>query len=105
VAKKTGGAPKKRRSGKPATRDTIPGLAARLVAARTAAGISQSETARRSGVARENLIRYEQGSKGPTLRIVYLLARAYGVEVSELLPPVADVLGPAPPAEGEPKGT
>ncbi len=100
--------PKKNRRGtvQPmANRDPIPGLAARLVAARTAAGLNQTSAAARSGVHRVNLAAYERERMTPTVRAVYLLARAYGVPVADLLPPVEEVL---PPREGEgeakPKG-
>lgn len=79
-----------------AARDLIPGLGARLKAARVAAGLTQQAVQEACGVVRTNLVRYERDTKTPTLRVLYVLARAYGVEVCSLLPPAAEVLGPAP---------
>lgn len=67
-------------------RDTVPGLAALLRAAREAAELSQVEAGERAGVHHVSIARFETDKATPTLRVLYLLADAYGVEVCELLP-------------------
>ena len=49
-----------------------------------------------------NLSAYERGLKTPTLAVLYRLATAYGVEVSELLPLVEHVNPPAEDDESPP---
>lgn len=48
---------------------------------------SQAELARRSGVARQTIYRYEGGFTAPYARTVRLLAEALGVEPRELADP------------------
>lgn len=43
-----------------------------------------------TGVNQSNLSQYESGSKTPTLALLYRLARAYGVNVCDLLPKHSD---------------
>lgn len=68
-------------------RETIPGLADKLRAAREAAGLSQQQAAEASGMYQATIARYETDGRVPTLGAMYKLADAYGVDVSELLPP------------------
>jgi transcriptional regulator with XRE-family HTH domain len=65
----------------------IPGLAAKLQAAREAAGLTQHVAADRSGVHHVSIARFEKGQRVPTIATLYKLALAYGVVVGELLPP------------------
>ena len=67
-------------------RDSIAGLAAKLVAARTAVGLSQSAAAEAAKLDSGNLSRYETGVKTPTLAVMMRLAAAYSVSVADLLP-------------------
>jgi transcriptional regulator with XRE-family HTH domain len=69
-------------------RETIPGLAAKLRAARETAGLSQQQAADRAGLYQATIARYETDERVPTLGALYKLAVAYGVDVCELLPPV-----------------
>jgi len=69
-----------------ANRDTVPGLAASLRAAREAANLSQVEAGERSGVHHVSIAKFETDKSTPTLRVLYKLAGAYGVGVCELLP-------------------
>jgi transcriptional regulator with XRE-family HTH domain len=68
-------------------RETIPGLADKLRAAREAAGLSQQAAAEKAGTYQATIARYETDERVPTLGILYKLAEAYGVNVSDLLPP------------------
>lgn len=70
-------------------REIIPGLAAKLRTAREAAGLSQQQAAEATGMYQASIGRYETDKRVPTLAVLYKLAAAYGVEVSELLPPAA----------------
>ena len=67
----------------------MPGLGAKLLAARTEKGLSLSDVKDAVGVDRTNLSLYERDLKSPTLPVLYRLAQAYGVPPSELLPPAA----------------
>lgn len=69
-------------------RETIPGLADKLRAAREAAGLSQQQAAEASGMYQATIARYETDGRVPTLGALYKLAAAYGVGVCDLLPPV-----------------
>lgn len=62
-------------------------VAARLRAARARANLTLREAGDLSGVHYVTLSRYEQG-RMPILSALYHLAEAYGVDVSDLLPPV-----------------
>lgn len=67
-------------------RDHVVGLADRLVAARTAAGLSQAAVFRMTGIARANIMHFEKGNKTPTLATLYKLASVYKIHVCDLLP-------------------
>jgi transcriptional regulator with XRE-family HTH domain len=67
-------------------RDTVPGLAAILRAAREEAGLSQQEAADKSGVHAVSIARFETEVRGPSVATLYKLAAAYGVTVCDLLP-------------------
>lgn len=71
-------------------RDSVPGLAAALRAARVAAGMSQVAAGQKAGVHFVSIAKFETGKSTPTLRVLYRLAAAYGVTVADLLPPPAD---------------
>jgi transcriptional regulator with XRE-family HTH domain len=68
-------------------RDTVPGLAERLRAAREAAGLSQVQAGERAGVHHVSIAMFETDKRAPTVKVLLRLAEAYGVEVAELLPP------------------
>jgi transcriptional regulator with XRE-family HTH domain len=67
-------------------RDSVPGLAAKLRAAREAAGLTQIQAGERSGVHHVSIAKFETDKSTPTLRVLYRLADAYGVDVADLLP-------------------
>lgn len=67
-------------------RDTVPGLAAKLKAARESAGLTQQEAAERSGVHAVSIARFETEVRCPSLLSLYKIADAYGVTVCDLLP-------------------
>jgi len=69
------------------SRDSIPGLAAVLRAAREKAGLSQAAAAEKAGLYQANIARFETDKATPTLRVLFKLAAAYGVGVCDLLPP------------------
>lgn len=69
-----------------AGRDTVPGLAAMLRTAREAAGLTQEQAASKSGVSRVGIAKFETDKTAPTLRVLYKLADAYGIDVCDLLP-------------------
>jgi transcriptional regulator with XRE-family HTH domain len=75
-----------------ATRDTVPGLAARLRTAREASKLTQVEAGAKSGVHHISIAKFETDKTAPTLRVLYRLAAAYGVKVCDLLPPDGDVM-------------
>lgn len=60
-------------------------IGAALKAARRAAGLTQEEVARRSGVHQVHLSRLENGKVQPTVRTLVRLAEVYGVEVGSLV--------------------
>lgn len=61
-------------------------FAARLLAARKAAGLSQKGLARESGVSRFGIRQYENGeTDNPTIKTVRALAKALGVNLSDLI--------------------
>lgn len=60
-------------------------LGANLRARRDEQGISLSELARRSGIAKGTLSQLESGSGNPTIETVFSLSNALGVPVSSLL--------------------
>lgn len=53
-------------------------LGLRLLAARTAAGLSQQQLARKSGISQEAISLLERGGGNPTIRTLERLARALG---------------------------
>jgi len=69
-------------------------LGANLRARRDEQGISLSELARRSGIAKGTLSQLESGSGNPTIETVFSLSNALGVPVSSLLsePPSSDLV-------------
>jgi transcriptional regulator with XRE-family HTH domain len=60
-------------------------LAANLRALRAQAGLSMSELARRSGIAKGTLSQLESGTGNPTIETVFSLSNAFKVPVSTLL--------------------
>jgi transcriptional regulator with XRE-family HTH domain len=60
-------------------------LPERLVAARRAAGLTQSELAGRAGVHLTQLNRYEAGTSEPTLRVIRRLCATLGLSADELV--------------------
>ncbi|GGS45841.1 MULTISPECIES: helix-turn-helix domain-containing protein [Actinokineospora] len=60
-------------------------LAANLRALRERAGLSLSELARRSDIAKGTLSQLESGNGNPTIETVFSLSNAFGVPVSTLL--------------------
>ncbi|TCO62622.1 helix-turn-helix domain-containing protein [Actinocrispum wychmicini] len=60
-------------------------LAANLRALRAQAGLSMSELARRSGIAKGTLSQLESGTGNPTIETVFSLSNAFQVPVSTLL--------------------
>lgn len=77
----------------PANRDSVPGLAAKLRAAREAAGLSQIQAGEKAGVHHVAIAMFETEARTPTVRVLCLLAEAYGIEAGSLLP------GAKPPAK------
>jgi transcriptional regulator with XRE-family HTH domain len=69
-------------------------LGANLRARRDDQGISLSELARRSGIAKGTLSQLESGAGNPTIETVFSLSNALGVPVSSLLsePPTSGVV-------------
>src|SRR5688572_28624676 len=69
-------------------------LGANLRARRDEQGISLSELARRSGIAKGTLSQLESGGGNPTIETVFSLSNALGVPVSALLSdaPTADLI-------------
>jgi transcriptional regulator with XRE-family HTH domain len=65
-------------------------LAANLRALRDHGGLSLSELARRSGIAKGTLSQLESGAGNPTIDTVFSLSNALGVPVSDLLTAPAD---------------
>lgn len=65
-------------------------LAANLRALRGQAGLSLSELARRSGIAKGTLSQLESGTGNPTIETVFSLSNAFEVPVSTLLTERAD---------------
>ncbi len=69
-------------------------LGVNLRARRDEQGISLSELARRSGIAKGTLSQLESGAGNPTIETVFSLSNALGVPVSALLsePPASDLV-------------
>ncbi len=72
-------------------------LGTNLRARRDEQGISLSELARRSGIAKGTLSQLESGAGNPTIETVFSLSNALGVPVSALLSesPTADLVARA----------
>jgi len=68
------------------SRSAIPGLAARLLAAREAAGLTMQAAADRSAVHLVSIARFEKARRVPTIATLCKLANAYGVTPGDLLP-------------------
>jgi transcriptional regulator with XRE-family HTH domain len=66
---------------------TVPAFAARLQAARAAAGLTVRAAADRSGVHLVSIARFEKGRRVPTIPTLCKLAEAYGVTPGDLLLP------------------
>lgn len=63
----------------------------RLLAARTAAGLTQAELGARvepKPLHVQAVARYEAGDRGPSLRAIYRLAAALGISPRDLLPEI-----------------
>lgn len=69
----------------PANDDPRVLLARRIKQLRGVCGLTQEEVAERSGIFRTYLSRIEAGQANPTLTMLYQLAAAFPVEVTELL--------------------
>ena len=67
-------------------RDTVPGLAARLRAAREAAGLSQVQAGEKAGVHHVSIAMFETDKRAPTVKVLLKLADAYGIDVCDLIP-------------------
>ena len=65
--------------------EPVPQVAANLRARREAAGISQVELARRSGVDLSHINKIENARRDPTTSMLLRLARAIGTTPAELL--------------------
>ena len=62
---------------------------------RLALGLSQAALAARLGILQSNISGYELGITNPQLAMIYRLALALEVEVSDLLPSIAEVFDPS----------
>jgi transcriptional regulator with XRE-family HTH domain len=78
--------------------DTHETFTRQLVALREAAGLSQYELARRSGLTKQAISRLEQGNQGPAWETVQRLALALGVDCRAFADPALQL-----PADTEPK--
>jgi transcriptional regulator with XRE-family HTH domain len=58
----------------------------RLRELREAAGLRQVDVGTRAGVSTAYVSELERGGRGPTLDVIYALARALGVPVARLFP-------------------
>jgi transcriptional regulator with XRE-family HTH domain len=67
------------------------GFGKRVRKARQDLGWSQETLAEKAGLDRTQIGRCEAGKQNATLRTIYSLAEALGVEATELLPPVNEV--------------
>lgn len=59
--------------------------------ARRRAGLSQLQLARKTSLTQGYISALECGVLSPRLQVLYVLARAIGVEAAELLPPLATI--------------
>ncbi|MDJ0960467.1 MAG: helix-turn-helix transcriptional regulator [Acidimicrobiia bacterium] len=78
-------------------------MSARLLAARTAAGLSQVELAARAGVSRQLIGAAEAGRHLPRVDAAIAIAQALGVDIAHLFadsPMVLDVRSGTPPRDG-----
>lgn len=75
-------------------------IAARLRVERARLNMTLKDAGKASGVHYVSISRYEQG-KVPTVDALYRLAEVYGVDVSALLPPSAEVADLPKPKRGK----
>jgi DNA-binding XRE family transcriptional regulator len=88
-----------RRAGWPSERELSDGLSFRLRTAREKQGLSQAEVARRLGVSRSSIAKYEAGAHMPGVRVLVRLASGLGVSVDHLVGLTA--AAPLPPGSPE----
>ena len=62
-------------------------IAARLRSCRARLDLTQQQAGNRAGVSWMTISRAERGERIPTVDILYKLAIAYGVQITDLLPP------------------
>lgn len=67
--------------------------------------MDQTAAGAKCGISNVSINRYEAGVKTPSLATLYKLARGYGVDVCDLLPPdaVIEPEPPPPPKKGKTK--
>jgi transcriptional regulator with XRE-family HTH domain len=75
----------KRRTGWPSERELSDGLSFRLKAVREQSGLSQAELARRLGLSRSSIAKYEAGAHLPGVRVLVRLASGLGASVDHLV--------------------
>ncbi len=68
------------------------GFGERVRARRKALGWSQELLAEKAGLDRTYIGRCENGKQNATLKTIYSLAEVLGVEATELLPPVGEIV-------------
>ena len=68
-------------------RDIVPGFAARLIALRREAGLTQAQLAARAGANVTTVVKLEREERAPSLRMAVALAEAIGVSVEDMIPP------------------
>src|SRR4051794_1398119 len=79
-------------------------FATQLQSLREAAGLSQYELARRTGLTRQTLSRLEMGDREPGWETVQLLAKALGVPCTDFIDPKVKLPdGEANPPRGRPR--
>lgn len=98
-------------SANPSEKLEPPRVGATLQALRQAQGLSLDELSRRAGVSKSMLSQIERNQANPTVAVVWRLANALRVELSELLggerhaaPPIEVVASHATPALSSPDG-
>jgi transcriptional regulator with XRE-family HTH domain len=80
--------------------DVVKTVAQRLRETRQASGVSLSELARRSGVAKATLSQLEQGNGNPTLTTLFTLATSLGMTLGDLIAEPAHAMHLVRAAEG-----
>lgn len=63
-------------------------IAARLRAKRAHADLTQKQAAERAGVSWMTIHRCESGARFPAVDVLYALARVYGCQPADFLPPL-----------------